>query len=106
MGYDTRYQITTNEGIHDDASPTEEQWKAIEAHSEYTPDWLEEGAHWYDHEDDMKTVSLMFPGVTFRVEGRGDEDDDVWVKWFRNGKMAVWRLEYDVPGGFDPPGGW
>lgn len=42
---------------------------------------------WYDHEADMKEISLMFPDVLFTVKGGGEEAGDLWKKHFKNGKM-------------------
>lgn len=42
---------------------------------------------WYDHEDDLRLLSSNFIGVLFRLNGTGEEDGDVWQKYFLNGKM-------------------
>src|SRR5881394_2305568 len=48
---------------------------------------LEESTKWYDHEADMKALSAEFPKVLFTLRGEGEESGDVWVKYFKNGKM-------------------
>lgn len=42
---------------------------------------------WYSHEDDMKKVSLEVKNVLFELKGIGEESGDMWVKYFKNGKM-------------------
>jgi hypothetical protein len=44
---------------------------------------------WYDHERDMRAVSQHIRDVTFSLVGYGEEHADIWVKYFRNGKMQT-----------------
>ena len=44
---------------------------------------------WYDHESDMISVSKKFNGVIFVLFGDGDDSEDMWKKYFYNGKMQV-----------------
>lgn len=46
-----------------------------------------EPCHWYDHELDMKGVSKIYPDTVFVLHGEGEESDDIWNKYFKNGKM-------------------
>lgn len=62
---------------------------------------LEESCKWYDHEDDMKRLSLRFPDVVFTLNGTGEESGDVWVKYFKAGKMQVDKVEIKLAP-FDP----
>lgn len=54
---------------------------------------LEDSCKWYEHEDDMKRLSKEFPEVVFQLNGEGEESGDVWVKYFKNGKMQVDKAE-------------
>ena len=60
-----------------------------------------EASKWYDHEVDMKKISEQYPNLVFRLSGEGEEAGDVWVKYFKGGKMQVERAEIKLPG-FDP----
>ena len=44
---------------------------------------------WYEHEAEMCDISTLFPDVTFRLCGAGEEALDVWVKWFRGGRLIA-----------------
>lgn len=43
-------------------------------------------AKWYDYEKDMIEISKQFPGVLFTVSGEGEENDDIWRSYFKDGK--------------------
>jgi hypothetical protein len=51
----------------------------------------EEDCKWYDHEDEMKSFSEEFPQLVFKLHGSGEEQGDVWIKYFHGGKMKVVR---------------
>lgn len=42
-------------------------------------------AKWYDHTDDMISLSKVFPDMQFRLHGIGEEDNDIWYHYFHNG---------------------
>lgn len=49
----------------------------------------EEESKWYDHEQDLKEFSLQYPEFIFVLEGIGEAHDDMWIKYFKNGKCQV-----------------
>lgn len=53
-----------------------------------------EGLKWYDEESDMKEFSKRFPGATFVVEGTGEEQGDIWVHEYKNGKERERHVEF------------
>ena len=42
---------------------------------------------WYEHEDEMKELSKIFPNTLFKLHGEGEENGDIWDKYFLNGKI-------------------
>lgn len=52
---------------------------------------------WYNHESDMTLLSLRFPGLLFLLHGEGDNNDDIWNKYYLNGKEQVCpaKISYD-----------
>jgi hypothetical protein len=48
---------------------------------------------WYEHESDMKTLSTKLPDVLFTVRGDGEEYGDIWIKYFKNGKVQISYVE-------------
>ena len=105
MGYNTRYTLRVD-------GPWKEVLEYIEADPTlqhplgdmYT---LGDGRFdvgewtWYDHEQDMKFLSTDFPDILFTLEGKGEDRDDLWVKYFKAGKIqrVEAKIEYDP---FDP----
>lgn len=101
MGYYTYYSLETDHE-HD----REKFEDAIREVSGYGCNMFEEAIKWRSHEEDMVVVSKHFPDVTFWLQGNGEGIDDVWVKWFKNGEMQSWTLDYDIPGIDDLPSPW
>ena len=52
---------------------------------------------WYDNEDDMLLLSKEFPDVLFKLHGEGEDKEDIWDKYFMNGKMQYCPAEIIYP---------
>lgn len=114
MGYETRYHLEVEKtkimkeiaGIDREGMPAtifveeyidkEKFEREIADLSGYQYLWGD-SCKWYDHEVDMRKYSKKFPEVVFKLEGEGEESGDLWVKYFKNGKMQECRarIEYD-----------
>lgn len=78
MGYYTDYEVVALDGRAD--------WKhALAKIMGYDEPSDLIGIKWYEHDDDMKTLSLVFPDVTFQLTGYGEETGDIWRAYYRNG---------------------
>lgn len=49
--------------------------------------FLEDKTKWYEHEEDMLKISNSFPTVLFKLKGEGEESGDLWIKYFKDGKV-------------------
>ncbi len=52
---------------------------------------------WYDHEKDMKELSLLFPDEVLSIEGVGEEQPDTWRKHFKNGEVRACQASINFP---------
>lgn len=52
---------------------------------------------WYDHKEQMLELSKQFPDTLFELHGIGEENEDVWNKYFKNGKMQACYAELVIP---------
>ena len=50
---------------------------------------------WYQHEDDMKRFSKLYPHILFELSGEGEESGDIWKKYFLNGKMQTCNVKME-----------
>jgi hypothetical protein len=37
----------------------------------------------------MIKMSLQFPDLIFQLKGEGEEPEDIWIKYYKNGKVQV-----------------
>lgn len=87
MGYSTKFNLDYRiDEFIDDA-------ELITALNEVTGyDWEDDffiEGKWYDWKDDMVKVSGLFPDVLFVLEGAGEDSDDLWKAYFKNGKVQI-----------------
>ena len=96
MGYYTDYKLSVSAVNEDQEEALEKIFSDGLGMEEWGEEWFASGK-WYDHEEDMKRISLEFPNVLFELYGDGEESDDMWYKYFRNGKMQYCpaRIEFD-----------
>lgn len=52
---------------------------------------------WYEHIEDMQTLSKKIPNVIFILSGYGEEPGDIWKAYFKNGKYKKIYAEIVFP---------
>lgn len=61
------------------------------------PDYLDrtawfgcaEGANWYCYKDDMIDISKQFHDMVFKLHGEGEDREDIWDAYFKNGECEI-----------------
>lgn len=67
------------------------------AHGQKYDYWsAEESCKWYDHDIDMKALSLKFQDVIFTLHGEGEEEDDKWNKYYLNGQVQFCQAKITI----------
>lgn len=105
MGYYTIFKLSVKDSeITDDIKKelsiiNREYFDDIHYVNELIEGWLE--AKWYEYERDVKILSLKFPNTVFILEGKGEENDDMWVAYFMNGKVQYEKAKITY-NSFDP----
>lgn len=56
----------------------------------------EQSEKWYDHEDDLRAFSSLYPEYLFQLDGLVEEGTR-WRKYFKNGKMQDAQPEIIYP---------
>lgn len=92
MGYCTDFYLqaapVTEDQFHSIDSALQELRSMREAYfDDGTGYWENTEDTWYQSFDNMVEVSRHFPEVTFTLTGYGDQRDDQWIDYFKNGQV-------------------
>jgi hypothetical protein len=85
MGYYTNYSLSILEG-NDPNIDYEYEIGEISGYGEST---FEEDIKWYNHTKDMINISKKYPNTVFALKGIGEESDDMWIRYFKDGKCQA-----------------
>lgn len=109
MGYYTQYELHAVDvetcspiTMLEEENIAKRLWELIDGSDRYTPKSLaaavsEDSMKWYDHEENMITLSKEYPNILFVLEGIGEEFPDAWRKWFHNGEFEASYAEVVYP---------
>jgi hypothetical protein len=94
MGYRTNYTLSVK---NDDNPKVADFDKWLETKPQFesgynVTDFFEgeaEACKWYGHTEDMIKMSLQFPDLIFQLKGEGEEPEDIWIKYYKNGKVQI-----------------
>ena len=84
MGYYTRYTLEVDSCPDELYEIFENDYYGLK--SAYF-EKFRETLKWYRHEEEMKELSNKFPDILFTLSGEGEDQGDLWRKYFKNGKM-------------------
>lgn len=48
-----------------------------------------DSSKWYDCEQDMRKYSKEYPNLIFKIHGDGEESNDLWDMYAKNGKIQL-----------------
>jgi hypothetical protein len=108
MGYNTLYSLKCDFLVGGqiaqlkDVAPLSEVIRQLREESEDAHAALdvdgssEESIKWYEHEEVLRNFSALNPGVLFTLHGEGEENDDIWNKYFLNGKLQVAKASVQI----------
>lgn len=96
MGYRTNYNLTIFNKDHKEVDDSLIIIEKIEKDFQIT---LSHpcGCKWDNHQEDMILFSKKYPNYYFYFSNKGDEQDDIWVSFFYNGKFSDKNLEPQYP---------
>ena len=82
MGYYTRHELEVKGKINYNLDYEVE----ISNSADYSR-CFDDSIKWYDCENDMLEFSKNHPETIFCITGYGEESEDIWKAYFKNGKM-------------------
>ena len=92
MSYDTRYYLKEKNGnsnlIYQLVKENENAAYALDKNGN-----TRESCSWYEHEEDLIGFSLKHPEALFELSGEGEDNSDMWKKYFQNGKVQICRAK-------------
>lgn len=53
-----------------------------------------EECKWYEHDEVMRNFSRKYPDILFLLEGVGEESEDIWKKYYKNGKCQIANVKF------------
>lgn len=96
MGYYTDYVLSAYR------YPADADLKAVSAAIRHIDggifeEWNDEEWHsyakWHSQDEDMYTLSIAFPHILFALHGNGEDADDLWIEYWKNGSMQHCHAE-------------
>jgi hypothetical protein len=90
MGYYTRYDLEILQGGDSNIDYKKELCDMVEYEHLFDDD-----CKWYDHNEDMISISKKHPKVLFLLHGVGEDDGDMWRAYYYGGECKD-RIEAQI----------
>lgn len=88
MGYYTHYELELLKGEVTEELIQELENKDVIGYAlEIDLTSCDESCKWYRHDKDMIDISKKFKEHIFKLSGEGEENGDIWVTYYKNGKL-------------------
>ncbi len=100
MGYYTAFTLRILDSANQDVRPIIAQLRDNYPSANYALNEdgdFEESCKWYECEDEMKEFSRSHPELVFMLEGDGEESNDQWLAYFKDGQMQYCKGEMVFP---------
>jgi len=104
MGYYTCFSlevmIADNSAVHPEAAAIIAKLRDTNESANYAFDQdgaMQMDTKWYDYTDELREFSKLYPDALLVLYGDGENSDDFWYSYFRNGKVQYTpaRIEFD-----------
>lgn len=100
MGYYTSYNME----IETDPNSTKPTLDELEELTGYGWEELsdfeyrtEDDCKWYEHDEHMIQLSKKYSKCVFTLRGEGEETGDLWLTYYKDGKLKTYRPEIEFP---------
>lgn len=70
-------------------------WELVTKELGFDP--FSDPCRWYEHDEHMRGISKKYPETIFILEGEGEEPEDIWKKYYLNGKCQVAKSQVIIP---------
>jgi hypothetical protein len=99
MGYYTRFTLTQERNPISVETLSEEISSRLGMNYALQSDGSpSDSTKWYEHDEDMLKLSAKYPKTVFKLYGEGENNGDIWAKFYHDGKMKhEIRLESTLP---------
>lgn len=87
MGYYTNFQLEITPAVENDLQFFDE-FRELTGYN-WQRDYEMYDVKWYRWKDDMRDISKRYPDRLFQLDGQGEESDDLWRAFFKNGKSQI-----------------
>ena len=93
MGYYTTFSLALEEGPREQYQRMLEDIDAIMGDNGMSS-FESVNAKWYSYDEDIRTLSLKYPDIVFRVNGDGEDPSDLWQEFWRAGNRFREQVQF------------